>query len=67
MWSEQKTIRLIVNFFYNLERNVVMWLTLTGKQTEKEYTEQDHFNLSSDNAYHLFVSFWRFHENFGLN
>ena len=63
----KKTIRLIVNFFYNLERNVVKWLTLTGKQTEKEHTEEDHFNLSSDNVYLLFVSFCRFHENFDLN
>ena len=53
--------------FYNLERNVVKWLTLAGKQTEKEHTEEDHFNLSSDNVYLLFVLFCRFHENFDLN
>ena len=88
--------------FYNLERNVVKWLTfplpaewalralidvtlsnarrfyssmgnpfdgkgLTGEQTEKEHTEEDHLNLSSYNVYLLFVSFCRFHENFGLN
>ena len=47
--------------FLNLERNVVKWLTLTGKQTEKEHTEEDHFNLSSDNIYLPFVSFCRFH------
>ena len=51
----------------NLERNVVKWLTLTEKQTEKEHTENDHFNLSSDNVYLLFVSFCRFHETFGIN
>ena len=52
--------------FYNLERDFVKWLTLTGKQTEKEHTEEDHFNLSSDNVYLLYVSFRRFHENIGL-
>ena len=69
----KKTIRLKVCFiiknklFYNLERNVVNWLTLYKKQTEKEQTEEDHFNLSFDNVYLLFLSFCRFHENFGLN
>ena len=53
--------------FYNLERNVVKLLTLTGKQTEKEHTEEDDFNLSSDNVYLLLVLFCRFHENFGRN
>ena len=53
--------------FYNLERNVVKRLTLSGKQTEKEHREEDHFNLSSDNVYLLFVSFCRFHVNFDLN
>ena len=43
------------HFFLNLERNVVKWLNLTGKQTKKERTEEDHFNLSSDNVYLLFV------------
>ena len=36
--------------FYNLKRNVVKSLTLTGKQTEKEHTEEFHFNLSFDNV-----------------
>ena len=46
------------------KETVVKWLTLTGKQTEKEHKEQDLFNLSSDNVYLHFVSFCRFHENF---
>ena len=51
---------------YNLERNFVKLLTLTGKQTKRS-TEGGLYNLSSDNVYLLFVSFCRFHETFRLN
>ena len=51
---------------YNLERNILKWLPLTAKQTERK-TEEALYNLSSDNVYLLFVSFCRFHETFGLN
>ena len=34
---------------------------LKWKENRKEQTEEDLFNLSSDNVYLLFVSFARFH------
>ena len=37
------------------------------KRNTKEHTEEALYNLSCDNVYPLFVSFCRFHENFGLN
>ena len=40
--------------------------TLTFKK-RKEQLEEALYNLLSDNVYLLFVSFCRFHENFGLN
>ena len=53
--------------FYSSMGNPLEGKGLSGKQTEKEHTEEDHFNLSSDNVYLLFVSFCRFHENCDLN
>ena len=37
------------------------------KENKKEHTEEDIFNLSSDNVYLLFVSFDRFHKTFAFN
>ena len=37
------------------------------KKNRKEHTEEDIFNLSSDNVYLLFVSFGRFHKIFAFN
>ena len=37
------------------------------KESRKEHTEEDLFNLSSDSVYFLFVSFCRFHKTFGPN
>ena len=54
--------------FYKLEKKKhcnVTYLKWKGKT--KEHTEEALQNLSSDNVYLLFVSFCRFHENFGLN
>ena len=36
---------------------------LKWKANKKEHTEEDLFNLSSNNVYHLFVSFCRIHKN----
>ena len=38
---------------------------LNCKANRTEHAEEDLFNLSSDNVYLLFVSFCRFHKNFG--
>ena len=38
-----------------------------SKENTEEYTQEDFFNLSSDNVYFLFLSFCRFHKTFGLN
>ena len=40
---------------------------LKCKENKKENTEEDLFNLPSDNVYLLFVSFCRFHKTFGFN
>ena len=67
MWSERKAIRLIVNFFLLAIKKHCKVTYLNWKANRKEQLEEALHNLSSDNVYLLFVSFRRFHENFGLN
>ena len=53
--------------FYKLEKKKKIKVTyLNWKGNTKEHREEALLNLSSDNVYLLFVSFCRFHENFGL-
>ena len=40
---------------------------LNWKANRKEHPVETLYKLSSDNVYLLFVSFFRVHENFGLN
>ena len=37
------------------------------KENRKKRMDEDHFNVSSDNVYLLFVSFGRFHKTFVFN
>ena len=50
MWSYQKRLRLIVHLSRKLEKNIVNWLTLTGKQKERNTRKK----LSR--TYHLIMS-----------
>ena len=40
---------------------------LKWKENRKEHTEENLFNLLSDNVYLLFVSFVRLHKTFAFN
>ena len=51
----------------NIKRKHCKIPCVKWKENRKEHTEEDIFNLSSDNVYLLFVSFGRFHKIFAFN
>ena len=52
---------------YKIEKKKHCEVTyINSKRNTKEHTEEAPKDLSSDSVYLLFVSFCRFHDNFGL-
>ena len=52
---------------YNLERNIVKGLCLTGKQTERNTRKKLSTTYRPNIVRLFFASFCRFHEFFGVN